>query len=195
MRYFFPIVLLLTALGLGTYVYLGGLRTPTVTLESPAAPVLLAGQPYRGRVQEPRFGELFRAAKQRLDAGSGAAGGGWALANIYYHYPTGPQDTLRAFIGHTVADTAAPLPAGWRYRAVPAGQPAVVARLAGTSFQLAPAKLEKAALDYITSRQLTRQPFYYEQFGPGAASELRVGVAPGAPPKAGPPAGAAPANK
>jgi len=173
MRYFFPIVLLLTALAVGFYAYLGGLRSPTVTLETAAAPVLLAGQPYVGGAREERFGELFRAAKQRLDAGASA---GAALANIYYSYPTGPQDTLRAFVGLTVADSAAPLPAGWRYRAVPAGRRVVVARLANVSFQLAPAKLETAALDFINKEKLSSQPFYYEQFGPGAGSELRVGV-------------------
>ncbi len=179
MRYFFPIVLLLTALAVGFYAYLGGLRSPTVALETPAAPVLLAGQPYVGGAREARFGELFRAAKQRLDASTstGAANSSSsALANIYYSYPTGPQDTLRAFVGLTVADTTAQLPAGWRYRAVPAGRRVVVARLADVSFQLAPAKLETAALDFINKEKLRSQPFYYEQFGPGAGSELRVGV-------------------
>ena len=59
MRFFFPLVLIFTAIGLGIYAYLGGLRTPTVTLETTAAPVLLAVVPSTGPLPRPLRGPDF----------------------------------------------------------------------------------------------------------------------------------------
>ncbi|AMR27731.1 hypothetical protein A0257_11915 [Hymenobacter psoromatis] len=172
MRFFLPLVLLLTALGLGIYAYLGGLRTPTVAFETTATPVLLAGQPFHGKVSDARFGELFRAAKVRQDASPTPP----PLANLYYNNPESAHDSIRAFVGMLVPDTAAALPASWRYRVVPAGRRAVVARLSGVSFMLAPGKLYGAAEQDIKDRKLIKEPFYLEQFGPNEADELWVGV-------------------
>jgi hypothetical protein len=172
MRFFFPLVLVFTAIGLGLYAYLGGLRTPTVALETTTAPVLLAGQAFHSKVDDARFGELFREAKDRYDAQPTAH----ALANLYYNNPESAHDSIRAFIGFTVPDTAASLPAGWRYRVVPAGQRVVASRVRDVSFMLAPSKLYAAAEKGITDLKLTGLPFYLEQFGPGEQSELRVGV-------------------
>ena len=172
MRFFLPLVLLLTALGLGSYAYLGGLRKPSVALETSPTPVLLAGQPYHGKVNDARFGELFREAKQRQDASPTPL----PLANLYYNNPESAHDSIRAFVGLRVPDSAAALPAGWRYRVVPAGRRAVVARLTGVSFLLAPGKLYDAAEQGIKDLKLTKEPFYLEQFGPNETDELRVGV-------------------
>ena len=171
MRFFFPLVLVFTAIGLGIYAYLGGLRTPTVVLETTAAPVLLAGQPFRGKVDDGRFGELFRAAKARQEASPGHP-----LANLYYNNPESAHDSIRAFVGLRVPDSAATLPAGWRYRVVPAGGRMVVARVRGVSFLLAPGKLYAAAEQAFKDQKLTKQPFYFEQFGADEVDELRVGV-------------------
>ncbi len=171
MRFFLPLVLLLTVLGLGTYAYLGGLRSPTVALETTAAPVLLAGQPFHGKVDDSRFGELFRAAKARQDANPAQP-----LANLYYNDPETAHDSVRAFVGLLVPDTAARLPAGWRYRVVPAGRRVLAARVQGVSFLLSPGKLYAAAEQGIKAQKLTKQPFYLEQFGPNETDELRVGV-------------------
>ncbi|MGI4870786.1 MAG: hypothetical protein ACRYFX_06345 [Janthinobacterium lividum] len=172
MRFFFPLVLLFTAIGLGIYAYLGGLRTPTTALETSAAPVLLAGQAFHGKVQDAAFGEAFRAAKRWQETQAPAA----PLANLYYNDPEAAHDSIKAFVGLAVADTAARLPTGWRYRVVPAGQRVVVARLAGASYLLAPGKLYAAAEAALTTLKLHKQPPYLEQFGPGEASELRIGV-------------------
>lgn len=172
MRFFFPLVLIFTAIGLSIYAYLGGLRTPNVALETTAAPVLLAGQPFRGKVADSRFGELFREAKARQDAQPAAS----PLANLYYNDPESAHDSIRAFVGLLVPDTLASLPAGWHYRVVPAGRRVVAARLQGVSFLLAPGKLYAAAQQGIKDLKLTKQPFYLEQFGPGEQDELRVGV-------------------
>jgi hypothetical protein len=171
MRFFFPLVLVFTAIGLGIYAYLGGLRTPSVALETTAAPVLLAGQPFRGKVDDSHFGELFRTAKNWQDAHPSQP-----LANLYYNDPESAHDSIRAFVGVLVPDTAAALPAGWRYRVVPAGRRVVAARVQGVSFLLAPGKLYAAAQQHIKDQKLTREPFYLEQFGPNEADELRVGV-------------------
>jgi hypothetical protein len=174
MRFFFPLVLLFTAIGLGIYAYLGGLHTPTVALETSATPVLLAGQPYAGKADNQRFGELFREASTLQK--SGRLGTARALANLYYNDPSSASDTIQAFVGLAVADTTAALPAGWRYRVVPAGRRVVAARISSTSFMLSPGKLYSSAEEFAKAQKLTKQPPYVEQFGPGEASELQMGV-------------------
>jgi DNA gyrase inhibitor GyrI len=173
-RFLLPLVLIFTAIGLGTYAYLGGLRTPTVALETSAIPVLLAGQSFVGKADEARFGELFRAAKTAQDARTLPAA--QALANLYYNDPETAHDSIRAFVGLRVADTLGRLPAGWRYRVVPAGRRAMHARLTGASFLLSPGKLYSAAEQGLKSLKLTKRPPYLEQFGPGEASELWLGA-------------------
>ena len=171
MRYLFLALILLTLAAAGTYAYLGGTRAPQVALETTAAPLLLAGQPYRGSVRGEAFGQLFRRAK---DAQARLRGD---LVNLYLNDPETAHDTIAAFIGLAVADTTQPLPAGFRYRFVPAGQRVVAARLRGVSYLLAPNKLYPAALDAVKAQKLTqRGDFYLERFGDGDASEVWVGV-------------------
>ena len=171
MRYLFLSIILLTLAAAGTYVYLGGTREPRVALETTAAPLYLAGQPFHGKVTGDAFGQLFRRAKEAQSRLSGD------LANLYLNDPETGHDSIRAFIGLAVADTARPLPAGFRYRVVPAGQRVVAARLTGVSYLLAPNRLYPAALDAIKAQKLTqRGNFYLERFGPNDASEVWIGV-------------------
>ena len=171
MRYLFLAIILLTLVAAGTYVYLGGNHQPNVTLETTAAPLFLAGQPFHGPVRGEGFGQLFRQAK---DAQARLGGD---LANLYLNDPETAHDTIRAFIGLALADTTRPLPAGFRYRLVPAGQRVVAARLRGVSYLLAPNKLYPAALEAVKAQKLTqRGDFYLERFGAGDASEVLVGV-------------------
>ena len=171
MRYLFLAVILLTLLAAGTYAYLGGTREPTVILETTAAPLYLAGQPFHGPVRSEDFGNLFRQAK---DAQTKLRGD---LANLYLNDPESAHDTVRAFIGLAGADTSQPLPAGFRYRLVPAGQRVVAARLRGVSYLLAPNKLYPAALEAVKKQKLTqRGDFYLERFGADEASEVWIGV-------------------
>ena len=173
MRYVFLAIILLTLAAAGTYVYLGGTRTPTVALETTAAPLYLAGQPFYGAVTGGRFGELFRQAKDAQTQGRPRGD----LANLYLNDPETAHDTVRAFIGLAVADTLQPLPAGFRYRLVPAGQRVVAARVTGVSYLLAPNKLYPAALEAVKAQQLTqRGDFYLERFGANDVSEVWVGV-------------------
>lgn len=171
MRYLFLAIILLTLAAAGTYVYLGGTRDPKVTLETTAAPILLAGQPYHGKVTGDAFGQLFRKAK---DAQARLRGD---LANLYLNDPETAHDTITAFIGLAVADSTQPLPTGFRYRLVPAGQRVVAARLSGVSYLLAPNKLYPAALEAVKEQKLTqRGNFYLERFGANEESEVMVGV-------------------
>lgn len=178
MRYLFLAVIFLAVAAVGTYAYLGGLREPTVTLETISTPLLLAGQPYHGLVAAERFGQLFRQAKAAQDGGQ--LGGGPtppALANLYFNNPETAHDSVRAFIGLAVADSSRPLPPGFRYYAVPAGQRVAAARLTGVSYSLAPGKLYPAAFAFVKQQKLTPRPFYLEQFGPGeGVGQVWVGV-------------------
>ncbi|MBD2723617.1 GyrI-like domain-containing protein [Hymenobacter armeniacus] len=170
-RYLFLAIILLTVGAAGVYVYLGGARSPKVALETTTAPLYLAGQPYHGVVTGDAFGRLFRRAK---DAQTRLHGD---LANLYLNDPETARDTIRAFIGLALADTTQPLPAGFRYRVVPAGQRVVAARLQGVSYLLAPNKLYPAALEAVKTQKLTqRGDFYLERFGADDASEVWVGV-------------------
>ena len=170
-RYLFLAIILLTLVAAGTYVYLGGTRDPTVALETTKVPLYLAGQPYRGSVRGDVFGQLFRQAKEAQSRLRGD------LANLYLNDPETAHDTINAFIGLAVADTSQALPAGFRYRLVPAGQRVVAARLTGVSYLLAPNKLYPAALDAVKQQKLTqRGDFYLERFGANEASEVWVGV-------------------
>ncbi|MDO7850960.1 hypothetical protein [Hymenobacter convexus] len=171
MRYLFLAIILLTVLAAGVYVYLGGNRSPQVALETTAAPLYLAGQPYHGKVTGDAFGQLFRQAK---DAQARLGGD---LANLYLNDPETAHDTIQAFIGLALADTTQRLPASFRYRLVPPGQRVVAARLAGVSYLLAPNKLYPAALEAIKTQKLTqRGNFYLERFGANDASEVWIGV-------------------
>ena len=170
-RYLFLAIILLTVVAAGFYVYLGGNRTPTVTLETTTAPLYLAGQAFHGSVRGDDFGQLFRQAK---DAQARLRGD---LANLYLNDPESAHDTIRAFIGLAVADTTQPLPTGFRYRLVPTGQRVIAARLIGVSYLLSPNKLYPAALEAVKAQKLTlRGDFYLERFGANEASEVLMGV-------------------
>jgi len=171
MRYLFLAIILLTLLAAGFYAYLGGTRTPAITLETTAAPVYLAGQAFRGPPNSEIFGQLFRQAK---DAQARLRGD---LANLYLRNPETARDTIQAFIGLAVADTTRPLPAGFRYRVVSAGRRVLAARLRGVSYLLAPNKLYPAAFDAIKAQKLTPTGnFYLEKFGADDTSEVWIGV-------------------
>ena len=172
-RYLFLAIIVLTVSAAIFYVYLGGRQEPRVALETTTAPLYLMGQAYHGSVRGDEFGQLFRRAKdvqtqRRLTSD---------LANLYLNEPETAHDTISAFIGLAVADTAQPLPAGFRYRLVPAGQRVMTARLTGVSYLLAPNKLYPAALDAVKARKLTqRGDFYLERFGAKETSEVWIGV-------------------
>jgi hypothetical protein len=168
MRFFLPIVLLLTLVGLGAYAWLGGFRKATTTLQPNTPQVLLAGQDFRGPAQAESFGPLFRQAKEVQDAKQLRGD----LANLYFDNPEKAHDTIRAFVGLAVADSAQPLPAGWRYRVLPAGRRVAAARVSGVSFLMAPDKLYPAIQEFIKAEKLTQKGFYFERFASHDEAEV-----------------------
>jgi hypothetical protein len=174
LRFIFPLVLVFTAIGLSIYAYLGGLHTPSTSVETSATSVLLAGQPFAGKVSDNHFGELFSSAKAAYDARRIPAA--QALANLYYNDPEQANDSIRAFVGVRVTDTLGQLPAGWRYRVFPAGRQLLHAHIDNTSFLLAPGKLYSAAEQALKTQKRSKQPPYFEQFGPGEGTDLWMGV-------------------
>jgi hypothetical protein len=171
-RYVFLTIIILSLALAGGYAYLGGFRQPTVKLLTTGRPVFLAGQAFRGRANDERFGPLFRQAKEAQDQGRIKGD----LANLFLDNPDSARDTMRAFIGLAVADTSQPLPRGFRYRLVPAGQRVVAARLTGVSYLLAPNKLYPGAFAFIEQHKLKQRNLYLERFGAGEESEVWVGV-------------------
>lgn len=164
-------------LGIGLvvgYGLLGGFREAAVKVETTKHPVYLAGQYYRGSVQSEAFGQLFQQAKAAQDKGT--VPGATALANLYFNNPTAAQDSIHALIGLAVRDTLHPLPTGWHYRLVPAGQRVVAARLDQVNPMLAPGKLYPGAQAAARQLRLRPRPFYFEQFGPGEAAQVWLGV-------------------
>jgi hypothetical protein len=168
MRFFLPIVLLLTLVGLGTYAWLGGFRAATTTLNANTPQLLLAGQYFRGPAQAEEFGPLFRQAKEVQDAGRLRGD----LANLYFDNPEKARDTIRAFVGLAVADSSQPLPTGWRYRVLPAGRRVVAARISGVGYMLAPGKLYPAIQEFLKEEKLTQKGFYFERFAPSEEAEV-----------------------
>jgi hypothetical protein len=171
-RYLFLFIIVLTGLGAGVYAYLGGFRQPVVQLETMGQPVFLAGQAFRGPANDEQFGTLFRRAKEVQESQQLKG----ELANLYLNSPEKAHDTINAFIGLSVGDTSQALPAGFRYRFVPAGQRVMRARLTGVSYLLAPNKLYPAALEAVKAQKLKERNFYLERFGPGEDADLWVGV-------------------
>ncbi|MDO7873200.1 hypothetical protein Q5H93_00530 [Hymenobacter sp. ASUV-10] len=168
MRFFLPVVLLLTLAGLGFYAWLGGFRSATTSLQTNTPPVLLAGQYFRGPAQAAEFGPLFRRAKEVQDARQLRGD----LANLYFDNPEKAHDTIRAFVGLAVADSSQTLPTGWRYRVLPSQRRVVVARVAGVGYLLAPDKLYPAIQEFIAAEKLTQRGFYFERFAPNDAAEV-----------------------
>ena len=168
MRFFLPIILLLTLVGLGTYAWLGGFRSATTALRPSTPQVLLAGHYFRGPAQADDFGPLFRRAKEVQDAGQLRGD----LANLYFDNPEKARDTIRAFVGLAVADSSQPLPAGWRYRVLPAGRRVVAAHISGVGYLLAPDKLYPAVQEFLKQEKLTQKGFYFERFAPHDEAEV-----------------------
>ena len=167
-RWIFLSILLLTAASVAVYGYLGGFRKSDVAVITTSQPIYLLGHYYKGSVRGEAFGPLFRQAQQ-LKA-SGAVRG--ELANIYYNDPAVTRDTVEAFVGLIVADTAnQKLPAGYRYRTFAAGQRVVQARTTA-SYLLAPNKLYPAIEDVAKQQKLKLRQVYLEQFVENGTSEV-----------------------
>ena len=84
------------------YTYLGGFTAPDVKVATSEARYV-AGQYYEGSVKDEQMGKLFRRAAEVLDKKELEG----MLGNIYYNDPDKSGDSIRAFIGVIIPDSAA----------------------------------------------------------------------------------------
>ena len=155
---FLLLILILIAGTTGLYAYLGGFNTPTVQV-STSKTYYVAGRSYVGLVDEKALGELFREAAKILEKKTLQG----SLANIYYNNPEQQQDSIKAFVGISITDTTAALPAGYELRTVVGGKKVVQATVRAHYF-LSPDKLYPALFDYIKQNRLQTTQRYLEVF-------------------------------
>lgn len=152
------------------YTYLGGFTEPDVTVTT-SKPMYVAGQPYEGSVEDEAMGKLFQRAAQVLEQNELQG----MLGNIYYNDPDKSGDSIRAFIGVIVPDSAAKLPEGYELRAVPGGRKVVRAEV-NARVQVAPQKLYAAVFEYAKEEKLKLEEFYLEWFPADDQGVLEVPV-------------------
>lgn len=169
-RWFFIIGAALVAVFAGVYVWLGGLKEPQVELLTTDKPVFMAGRPFKG-VPNAAFGKLTAEAAELQRRGTVKG----ALGNIFYNDVEKKGQPVEAFVGIVVADTAQPLPVGYRYRTFAAGQRVLRVRT-DAHFMLAPGKLYSALKDEAGKRKLKLRNVFVEQFPENAPAELLAPV-------------------
>jgi len=156
---FLVIIVVLVAAGLGLYVYLGGFNTATVQIVT-SETHYIAGRYFAGPLEDKKLGELFRQAAENLETKKLNG----VLANIYYNNPEKQSDSIKAFIGIKITDSAsANLPAGYELRQVVGGKKVVQASV-NAHYMLSPKKLYPALFDYLKKNKLTTQSAYLEIF-------------------------------
>lgn len=140
------------------FTYLGAFTSAEVAVKS-SKEMFVAGIPYQGHVNDEQFGNAFRRAAELRDKGELKG----VLGNIYYNNPESKSDSIRAFIGLIVPDSAVALPAGYELRVVPARQKVVQASATANVLFL-PKKLYTAVFDYAEEQNLKLETFYVEWF-------------------------------
>lgn len=157
-RKFVIIVLVLATLVLVFYAYLGGFDQPEITVAKTKLQYV-AGKYYEGPVNGKEFGLRFQEASQMVDNKKLAG----TLTNIYYNNPEAQDDTIKAFIGVTVADTTQTIPAGYELQKL-SGNRKVIEVTSNAHFLLAPNKMYPALFDYLKANNLKTKNHYLEQF-------------------------------
>lgn len=151
------------------YTYLGGFAAPEVTVKA-SEKMYVAGIPFQGSLGDEKFGNAFRRAAEVLDKGELKG----MLGNIYYNDPE-RGDSIDAFIGVIVPDSAIALPAGYELRVVPAREKVVHAE-ATANVAILPKKLYTAVFDYAKENNLQLETFYVEWFPEGDKGVVEVPV-------------------
>ncbi|MCR5888035.1 hypothetical protein LRS06_09665 [Hymenobacter sp. J193] len=159
-RWLFLLFLGVAAVAAGIYAYLGGFRTPKVTLITTSQPIYLAGRYFQGRADSKEFGPLFRQAQQLQESGQLRGD----LGNVYYNDPEAAGDTVKAFVGLIVADTTTQtLPSGYRYSTFNGGQRVVRARVEA-SYMVAPDRLYSGIKHFAEAQKIKLGKVYVERF-------------------------------
>jgi DNA gyrase inhibitor GyrI len=152
------------------YTYLGGFAAPDVSVTT-SQTMYVAGQPFEGSVEDEALGDAFQRVSQVLQEKELEGYPG----NIYYNDPDKSGDSIRAFIGIIIPDSAAKLPEGYTLRTVPGGRKVVRAE-ATASIALLPKKLYAAVFDYAKEEKLKLEEFYVEWFPEDDKGMLEVPV-------------------
>ncbi|RTQ47500.1 hypothetical protein EJV47_18950 [Hymenobacter gummosus] len=170
MRWFLIIGGALVAVFVGVYVWLGGLKPPTVELLTTEQPVFLAGKPFKG-VPNAEFGKLTGEVAELQRRGTVRG----VLGNIFYNDVEKQGQPVEAFVGLVVPDTTQRLPIGYRYRVFAGGQKVLRART-DASFMLAPGQLYSAVKDEAEKRKLKLRNVFVEQYPENGTSEVLATV-------------------
>jgi len=152
-------LLIIVAVGVAYYV-LGGFKQAEVKLETTAQPMFLAGKYFEGPANSEEFGDLTREAYEIRTSGKLRG----TFGNIFYNDPATSSAAAKVFVGLVVDDTVSQrLPAGYRYRAFPAGQRVLHASIEA-SYLVAPGKLYDGVKQTAQQQSLTLQSVYLERF-------------------------------
>ncbi len=170
-KIFALIIGLVLSIGFGIYAYLGGFSSVQVT-KTTSDRVYVAGRYFAGNMKDKQFGTLFQEAAKLLEDKKITG----HLGNIYYNNPEETQDSIYAFIGVVVRDSLIQLPANYKIRQWPGGEPVLQATVKAHFF-LAPGKLYQSLFDYAKSNQLKLRKRYLEEFPEDRYSRVQAQLA------------------
>jgi hypothetical protein len=157
-RKFLLVVVVLSIIVGAFYAYLGGFSKARVS-EVSSEQLYVAGRAFKGSVTDNLINDSFRRAAEVLDKKELEG----ALGNIYYNNPEGRADSVNAFIGVVIPDSAVQLPADYTLRVVPGGRRALRGEV-NAHYMLAPNKLYEAIFEYAKQKNLELETFYVEWF-------------------------------
>jgi hypothetical protein len=108
------------------YIFLGGFKEVTFSIQPVSKPKVLAGVPFEGNMRSSRLDSLFEVTRQIHQSGQLKG----TLGAIYYDVPLKKQSRgeINALIGVWLDDASMSLPKGFQLRTIPAGK-VVQARL------------------------------------------------------------------
>ncbi|WP_018476460.1 hypothetical protein [Pontibacter roseus] len=155
---FVLVMFVLSIIVAALYAYLGGFSSATVS-EVNSQQLYVAGRAFNGSVKDEQLNSVFRRAAEVLDKKELEG----VLGNIYYNNPDESSDSINAFIGVIIPDTAAQLPADYELRSVPGNRRALRSEV-DAHYMLAPNKLYEAVFDYAEEQKLALETFYVEWF-------------------------------
>ncbi|MBD1398963.1 GyrI-like domain-containing protein [Pontibacter sp. JH31] len=157
-RKFLLVMVILSIIVGAFYAYLGGFSSAKVS-EVDSQQLFVAGRAFKGAVTDNLINDSFRRAAEVLDKKELEG----MLGNIYYNNPEDRGDSIHAFIGVVIPDSAVQLPADYELRVVPAGRRALRSEV-NAHYMLAPNKLYEAIFDYAKEKNLGLETFYVEWF-------------------------------
>ncbi len=158
MKKFLYVVAALAILFLVTYTFIGGF-SPTEVRMATSDTMYIVGVPFEGSMKDAALGNAFQQTAKLLDEQTLTG----VLGNIYYNNPGNTSDSLKAFIGVIVPDTAITLPPGYQLRTITGGKQVVHAQTEA-NIAILPKKLYTAVFDYTKENKLKLEDFYVEWF-------------------------------